>query len=359
MKYEGARILLAAAGWLAAGIVSAGAFNYADFERSGGMYKETLDAFYESIMSGDAAGERPTGSVGIMETVRALGQDEALRRIGFAIEDVSGDGTPELLIGGMPDSGKNLYAVYTMDNGAPMAVFDGWARNAYYMLGKNLFYYSGSGGAAYSAFGTFRLSYDGTRKEWEDFYFSDIKDESRGTIGYFYNQSGIWNKEDGEELLISNDRFFEISDSLRAKVEPIEMIPFSDYGYDGKEPVIEDGVRADWAEDVVGSYADYDEFMADTSDYRVRILFSTDETVRDFKVLGLVPQIDEAGNMTFSETELYYMEQLTAERPFVLGMTFEGDTPNYGISYTDGNGRTRKFSIGLSGMDSSILLEEF
>ena len=63
--------------------------------------------------------------------------------------------------------------------------------------------------------------------------------------------------------------------------------------------------------------------------------------------------------MTFFETELYYAGRLTAERPLVLGMAVHGDTPGYGISYTDGNGRTRRFYIGMSGDDGSLFLGEF
>ena len=121
-----------------------------------------------------------------METVNALGREAALQGTGFAIEDITGDGVPELLVGSMPGSGT------------PAAVFDGWARNGYYALGGGRFYYHGSGGAAYSAFGTCHLSYDGSRIEWEDFYFSDIKDSSAGTIGYFHNTTGIWKKAEAE-----------------------------------------------------------------------------------------------------------------------------------------------------------------
>lgn len=77
------------------------------------------------------------------------------------------------------------------------------------------------------------------------------------------------------------------------------------------------------------------------------------------RVLRLVPDLDEEGNMTFFETELYYADRLTAERPLVLGMVFHGDTPGYGISYTDGNGRTRRFYIGMSGDEGSLFLGEF
>lgn len=248
--------------------------------------------------------------------------------------------------------------MYTIRNGTPAAVFDGWARNGYYALGGGRFYYHGSGGAAYSAFGTCHLSYDGSRIEWEDFYFSDIKDSSAGTIGYFHNTTGVWKKMEAEELFISRDRFFEMAETLRTGIRAIGKVSFSAYAR-CHEAAADGTVQARWAEDALSDYGEYDEFMAETSEYQVRVLFSTQDEVGDFRVLRLVPDLDEEGNMTFFETELYYADRLTAERPLVLGMVFHGDTPGYGISYTDGNGRTRRFYIGMSGDDGSLFLGEF
>ena len=288
--------------------------------------------------AGEGANDQLAGAVGIMETVNALGREAALQGTGFSIEDITGDGVPELLVGSMPGSGESVYAVYTIRNGTPAAVLDGWARNGYYALGGGRFYYHGSGGAAYSAFGTCHLSYDGSRIEWEDFYFSDIKDSSAGTIGYFHNTTGIWKKAEAEELFISRDRFFEMDETLRTGIRAIGKVPFSEYAC-SHEAAADGTVQARWAEDALSDYGQYDEFMADTSEYQVRILFSTQDA--------------------FFETELYYADRLTAERPLVLGMVFHGDTSEYGISYTDGNGRTRRFYIGMSGDDGSLFLGEF
>ena len=359
MKFSNWLRILAVSGCIAATAVSAGAFSCSDFERSGGgPYKETLDALYENMTAGEGSNDQLAGSVGIMETVNALGREAALQGTGFSIEDITGDGVPELLVGSMPGSGESVYAVYTIRNGTPAAVFDGWARNGYYALGGGRFYYHGSGGAAYSAFGTCHLSYDGSRIEWEDFYFSDIKDSSAGTIGYFHNTTGIWKKAEAEELFISRGRFFEMDETLRTGIRAIGKVPFSEYAC-GHEAAADGTVQAHWAEDALSDYGEYDEFMAETSEYQVRVLFSTQDEVRDFRVLRLVPDLDEEGNMTFFETELYYAGRLTAERPLVLGMVFHGDTPGYGISYTDGNGRTRRFYIGMSGDDGSLFLGEF
>ena len=168
----------------------------------------------------------------------------------------------------------------------------------------------------------------------------------------------MWKKAEAEELFISRGRFFEMDETLRTGIRAIGKVPFSEYAC-SHEATANGTVQARWAEDALSDYGQYDEFMADTSEYQVRILFSTQDAVKDFKVLRLVPDLDEEGNMTFFETELYYAGRLTAERPLVLGMAVHGDTPGYGISYTDGNGRTRRFYIGMSGDDGSLFLGEF
>ena len=277
MKFSKWLRILAVSGCIAATAVSAGAFSCSDFERSGGgPYKETLDALYENMTAGEGSNDQLAGSAGIMETVNALGREAALQGTGFSIEDITGDGVPELLVGSMPGSGESVYAVYTIRNGTPAAVFDGWARNGYYALGGGRFYYHGSGGAAYSAFGTCHLSYDGSRIEWEDFYFSDIKDSSAGTIGYFHNTTGIWKKAEAEELFISRDRFFEMDETLRTGIRAIGKVPFSEYAC-SHEAAADGTVQARWAEDALSDYGEYDEFMAETSEYQARVLFSTQD----------------------------------------------------------------------------------
>lgn len=80
MKFSKWLRILAVSGCIAATAVSAGAFSCSDFEKSGGgPYKETLDAFYENMTAGEGSNDQPAGSVGLMETVNALGREAALQ----------------------------------------------------------------------------------------------------------------------------------------------------------------------------------------------------------------------------------------------------------------------------------------
>ncbi len=114
-----------------------------------------------------------------------------------------------------------------------------------------------------------------------------------------------------------------------------------------------------WAKDALPRYSAYDEFVADAKEQQIRILISVDNTVENFKVLGLEFQdADATGKPVFKEKELYTKKTLTPQRPLVITMTFLGDLPNYGISYLEKQGATMKFAIQQSGEDGSLLLVE-
>lgn len=92
----------------------------------------------------------------------------------------------------------------------------------------------------------------------------------------------------------------------------------------------------------------------------VRVLFTTNKTVSDFKILHLTCEtIDDDGNITFAVEETYSQPELTPDRPLVAGLEFPGDMPSNGISYVDADGVTRKYAVDMSGMDGSLFLWEF
>ena len=74
------------------------------------------------------------------------------KTLGYAVKDIDGDGTVELLFGDMyPDeSGTILYDLYTIEQGELVHVFDGWDRNRYYLTADGGFIRRGSNGAANS-----------------------------------------------------------------------------------------------------------------------------------------------------------------------------------------------------------------
>ena len=117
-------------------------------------------------------------------------------------------------------------------------------------------------------------------------------------------------------------------------------------------------VQVVWAKDALaGNSLDYDSFIADNTPDSVMLLLCAARKVTDFKVLKLEFR-DYGGSIRFATEELYRLNSLAPERPLLLGMTFLGSIPAYGISYVDENGTTKYFAIEQSGMDGSLLLTE-
>lgn len=65
------------------------------------------------------------GEFGVIESARAM-EDNALDGLGYTIQDLSGDGIPELVVGTLPEYGGQINAVYTLVDGQPQFVFEGW-----------------------------------------------------------------------------------------------------------------------------------------------------------------------------------------------------------------------------------------
>lgn len=123
---------------------------------------------------------------------------------------------------------------------------------------------------------------------------------------------------------------------------------------------VESLIQAQWAADVLDNYSAYSVFIADRTDAQTVVVFSSEISIENVKVLELqLMDVDENGNLSFSTEELYTLKELSPECPLVVGMTFVGLIPNYGISYVDEDGVTRNFTIEISGMDGSLLLSEF
>ena len=99
----------------------------------------------------------------------------------------------------------------------------------------------------------------------------------------------------------------------------------------------------------------HESFAAAEGPYAVQLLLSTDRPVRELQIRRLTPTTEE-GELRFREEELYGLEELRAEKPLLLTLTFPGDLPTNGLRYVDADGTPRRFAIGLSGEDGSPML---
>lgn len=194
------------------------------------IYNRVLESYLKFIHDG-GEGELE-GSSGISEVILGLGAEETLSSIGYTIQDISGDGVPELLIGDFSEEdtgyGTMVYAVYNCVNGVAECTLEGWYRNAYHWMGDGCFTYSGSGGAIYSMIGTAKLSKDGTDLEWQDYYFTHEKDDNFDEIVVYHNTSGKDEVENSEEQELTLDDFWELEEQLLEKRQWLKMTSFAE-----------------------------------------------------------------------------------------------------------------------------------
>lgn len=327
------------------------------------VYQNLLDGIYDLILSEDKETDMELAAQafnGILEAGYSKEPEETLECVGYTFLDVNADEIPELVIGGINEErdekflGRDIYAIYTCVQEEIYCICSGWSRSYVGWLGENVFYQLGSGGASYTTIGQYELLPND--KEWSciDFYFTDEN-------GIYYNQTGVHDKEYAETLDMTWDEFWEINDELYDNVLEFELTPFSNYTYFGdfQRQNNDTGVTVQWAEDVLSTIADYDEYIAYSGEYSARVAFTTEDSVEDFKVLALqYESMDEEGNIQFSTTELYDYGILVSDRVLVVEMIFEGTIPGYGISYMDEQGNTKVFSVNISGYDGSLLLQE-
>jgi len=325
------------------------------------LYAPVLDECFDVMQNGfDWEREYAWLPTGVMEMAGWLESGEVCRAVGYTMQDLSGDGIPELLLGTVPDDEAEVeeqnvvFGGYTCRDGEVVTFLEGWARSSYQWLGGGRFFYFGSGGAINSGFGTFRLTEDGTDLICEDFYFTDAKDETTWEIGCYHNTTGSWEKEDSEELDMDADAFWALMDDMSGGRATLPMTPFSRYA--GGVLSVEltengDALPHEWD----SAAALFPKLYPAGEEHELTAVFRSDGGVTDFKLLALsLEDVDEEGRASFAVTEVFSLPALRAGVPLAVPMDFPGDIPTNGFSYVDGKGATRQFTLQLSGRDGSL-----
>ena len=316
-------------------------------------YSELVERFRTLVSDPFGQDSDKPGEMGVLETARAAG-DNAVYEMGYLIEDLSGDGIPELSVG---ERNGMTNALYTLVDGKPELVFEGWYRSSYVYMGDGYFYYYGSNSASESGQGVFYLTKNGTGLECESFLFTGLN--SDGDLEVYRNETGSWNPAESEKSDMTAEDFW----ALDPPGDPLPLTPFS--GTDGasaNESSVPVSVRyLTEAGDVDCGWVT----LYDGPD-SCCILFTTDSRVTDFTLLDLsVEDFTETGAVIFSATPVELDEErdslptvMTPDTPVAVQLTFPGDLPAYGIFYVDAGGDLRRFAIEVSGYDGSVLLEE-
>lgn len=197
-----------------------------------GIYDDFLEKIYNFIVNSPDDLVDMGGMGGIYEAAIGKSSRETLSAVGYHIQDLNGDEIPELMLGEISENrdgksyGKMVYSLYTYVDGEPKLVFEGFYRNRYEWMGDGKFYYTGSGSAIYSMFGTYELSSDGTELISNGYYFSHEKDEDFTEIGYYYNTSGKWDIDVSEEITNPETNFWPVMRELERETKEVEWITF-------------------------------------------------------------------------------------------------------------------------------------
>ena len=316
-------------------------------------YSELVERFRTLVSDPFGQDSDKPGEMGVLEAARAAG-DNAVYEMGYLIEDLSGDGIPELAVGGLNGMTN---ALYTLVDGKPELVFEGWYRSSYVYMGDGHFYYYGANSAAENGQGVFYLTKDGTELECESFLFTGLN--SDGDLDVYYNETGSWDPAESEKSDMTAEDFW----ALDPAGEPLPLTPFSGTG-GGSASGSEFPVSVQYLTEA--GDVDCDWVTLYDGDGAASLLFTTDSPVTEFTVLTLeLKDFTETGAAIFSASPVVLEkgvdslpEVMTAGTPVAVQLGFMGTIPNYGISYVDGGGNLRRFALVQSGYDGSVLLEE-
>lgn len=312
-------------------------------------YSELVEHFRALVSDPFGQDSDEPGETGVLEMARDAG-DNAAYEMGYLIEDLSGDGIPELAVGGLYGMTN---ALYTLVGGKPELVFEGWYRNSYVYMGDGHFYYYGNNSAAENGQGVFYLTKDGTELECESFLFTGLNSDGNHVV--YYNETGSWDPLESEKSDMTAEEFW----ALDPAGEPLPLTPFSGTGGESANES-EFPVSVQYLTEV--GDGDYDWVTLYDGPDACCLLFTTDSRVTDMSILSLfVEDVADDGTVTFSATlpgNDCQWETMTPNMLIAVQLIFPDTLPAYGISYRDVEGDLRRFTIELSGYDGSILLRE-
>ena len=324
------------------------------------LYADVLDRYHVYITHKVDIFGRGVGLTGLKEPVIFVDIQENLNDIGFTLKDINSDGIPELFVGERnhySDGVNQILAAYILTDGEPKLLFEGWSRNRYYVTSNGGFYKERSGGAASNSKTLYSIDENGNLV-CHGCYFTEPNYDWSETYHY-YNTSGELDIECSQ--ILSEESIYELHPEFLEWQDDrifVELTPFSEHTVSEKNSP--PPVTVKWESEVGEDVSDYKAFHPYDSSGIQKVVFYTDEIVTDFKVLSLEETgYDENYNSVYSIDELYTLEELAPNEPFVVSMIDYEFIPRNGFSYIDKNGRSWRFAISQSGYDGSMILEQF
>ncbi len=332
------------------------------------IYASKIMETCQMILTFDAeTTEVPAGAIGIIEIIAPLDTaEDRLGGVSYAIRDINADGTDELffLAASSPyedtQGDSRILAMYTVRDGQPVLVLEGWARNRCFLLKDGSIYREGSNGAAESIFGTYTFDASTSGIIPTDYYFSGYADENSYAISYYRNQTGSSNIE--ESSVVSGEVFAAVMQDFNEDIVTFDATSFSTFSgtdadadlYYAESPAV---TVISGAEDIA-EYGVFDEYTPETDGSGTRLMFVADSSVTDFRILALSFSGIAEDGIRFDGRKIYSQKELTSARPLATVLPLSETIPNYGISYKDESGTVHSFAVISSGYDGSVYLGE-
>ncbi len=124
----------------------------------------------------------------------------------YALEDLNGDGIPELAI---CNPYETIVQLFTASAHKPVFVLYGFQRGGSQYTGPNEFVFHGSSGAVYNAAGRFHLNAPGKGYTWDEYCFTEPHNDNWGDISAYFNTTGSDKK--AESIRVSMDEYRRIN----------------------------------------------------------------------------------------------------------------------------------------------------
>lgn len=196
-------------------------------------YDQILDMYRESIlckwsnMDGEGYYE-PADPDSVCYMLPHFHGDDTLEDVGYALQDLNGDGQQELLISRKEYANSGmLYQVYTIVDGKVVIVLSAGERDRFNLAEDGTFLNNGSGSAVTVNFINYRLTGDGKLQICTGVLYDEYEDREnphfRYEEGIVYELDGSW---DPKKTPITEDAFDAIIDGFPEAV-PIVLTPLS------------------------------------------------------------------------------------------------------------------------------------
>ena len=165
------------------------------------MYSTVMENYKTAFETGNSRNSEYAWNNDLSEM---MGYSDA---VGYALEDLDGNGIRELIIAGVGTddfSDRALFDLYTLENGAPVQIAVSYARMRFYLQSDNTILYEGSSGASYTNVVRSRLN--GSNMEAVEMIFTTEQTKPDGSVytACYYQQ--------GDSERIPSEKSVEISD---------------------------------------------------------------------------------------------------------------------------------------------------